>query len=245
VSSQRLARRYESEPADGSGLLGAGLALGAGVERTGGAAVLARGWTFGARALAGVVLRQTRPDHGFASLELALAWWASPLAGVNEAGLAGALAPGPERSRSREILALALLEESLRLFDRAEQAADWCLRAPCGPAATLVFADGSGGILEVGPDAETLRVRAPEAGVLASAERAEEMRALDKGLPAGGRLDARALEASLAAKLGSSFGAAAGERPSPPALLCLDTASRSLGFRLLGDVTSPPSFAEF
>lgn len=243
VQPERLARRVESASPEGSGLLGPGLLLAAGAERTGGAAVGVRGWTLGGRSLAGLVLRRSRPDHGFASLELALAWWASPLAGVNEAGLAGTLAPGLERSGSGETLALALLEESLRLFDRAEKAADWCRRAPCGPTGTLVFADAAGGIVEVGPDGSPFRVRTGTAGVLASAARADEIRALEKGVPATGTLDVAALDAAVGAKLGSAFGAGDGERATPPVVLTFDTARRSLGVRLHGAAATKPDVA--
>jgi len=99
-------------------------------------------------ALAGArhgVLRRSEPDAGFASLEWTQPWLPGALAGVNRAGLAGAVADASgEAAGDCAAPALLLLQNCLQQFETAENALEWCERRPAGGRATLCFADAAG-----------------------------------------------------------------------------------------------------
>lgn len=143
---------------------GAGLARGAGVARAGLARALAELGRAGVAAplwLGGgdgelrlvlphglghdLVLRRSRPDSGYRSLELTLPWLAGSLAGVNEAGLAaaGKAIPGAA-SGPCAAPALLLLQDALQRCASAAAALEWCLRRPGGGGAKLRFVDAGG-----------------------------------------------------------------------------------------------------
>ncbi|HXV36569.1 MAG TPA: hypothetical protein VEC18_05460, partial [Myxococcota bacterium] len=84
------------------------------------------------------ILRRSRPESGFRSLELTQPWRAEPLAGVNEAGLAvvwlGDVGRGaaPRRAPPAGLLA----HDCLARFDGVEAAIEWLLVRP-GAGASL------------------------------------------------------------------------------------------------------------
>lgn len=102
-------------------------------------------------------LRRSRPDVGFASVEVTLPWLASSLAGVNEAGIAVAACSAaclPDDDVVRERLAsapaLLLVQECLQRFGNLEGCLDWCLNRPVDGQLQLVIADAAGEVASVG-----------------------------------------------------------------------------------------------
>ncbi len=106
------------------------------------------------------LLRDVRSDGGYRSCGVAVPWCPAHLAGVNEAGLCGAVAvdsplfptgaeagaPSPERTLPPAVMAPGwlLLDQCLERCDRVERALSWCKRRPGGGRARLLFADARG-----------------------------------------------------------------------------------------------------
>jgi hypothetical protein len=149
------------------------------------------------RALAGEwIVRRSRPEGGFQSIELTRPWLAYALLGVNDAGLAAAVssgAPAAERagaSRGSALLpAAALATDCLQRFATLEACLEWCSARPGEAPATLLFADASGEIagIELAPGHRRVLRRAE--GWLAVGGSREARDALAKALPEGGGLD--------------------------------------------------------
>jgi hypothetical protein len=108
----------------------------------------------------GARLRRVAPEGRFRSLEVALPAATAPVIGVNEAGLAVAVAepralPGPYAPP------IALFaRDCLERFERVEPALDWCLSRPAAPGGSLLLADGRGelaGVYASGPERRALR----------------------------------------------------------------------------------------
>jgi hypothetical protein len=117
-----------------------------------------------ARPLPGdAIVRRSRPESGFRSIELTQPWRIAPLAGVNEAGLAVACASNSgEGAESRHAVPAALLaHDCLRRFDSLDGAIDWLLVRPGGGKSVLVLADRSGEIAGVSADGDERRVIRP------------------------------------------------------------------------------------
>jgi hypothetical protein len=169
VGRQSLVAPLEQELCGAGAVSAGGLALGVDPARSGGAALLVRG--FEAGAARDLCLRRSRPDHGLVSLEATLPWLVASLAGVNEAGLAATAVslacpePGPCAAP-----ALLLVQDCLARCDTTEKAVEWCLRRPAGGRASLLFADARGVQLGVLVDGARRRVLAPEDGLLAAAD---------------------------------------------------------------------------
>ena len=78
------------------------------------------------------IVRRTRPEGLFASLELSRPWLPSTLLGVNERGLAVAVADsGPEEAGCSAPAAL-LAQDCLERFEALDAALDWCASRPGG-----------------------------------------------------------------------------------------------------------------
>jgi len=117
-----------------------------------------------ARALpGGVIVRRSRPENGFRSIELTQPWRADPLAGVNEAGLAVACVSSfGEIAQSRHVVPAALLtHDCLRRFDSLDGAIDWLMARPGGGKSTFVLADLAGEIAGVTVDGDDRRIFRP------------------------------------------------------------------------------------
>ena len=96
------------------------------------------------------ILRRSQPDTGFSSAEWTLPWLPGALAGVNRAGLAGAVAPaGGDGADGFAAPAFLLLQNCLQQFETVENAIEWCERRPAGGQARLVFADPTGARAQV------------------------------------------------------------------------------------------------
>jgi len=93
------------------------------------------------------ILRRSRPEVGFASVEAALPWLPGGVVGVNEAGLAAAVvatdAP-PRTSGLRAPPAWLLVQECLQRFADLDGAIGWCCERPAAGDFEIVLADGAG-----------------------------------------------------------------------------------------------------
>jgi len=108
----------------------------------------------------GAVWRRVAPEGRFRSLEVALPTATAPVIGVNEAGLAVAVAE--QRSLpGRFAPPLALFaRDCLERFERVEPALDWCLARPAAPGGSLLLADAHGelaGVYAGRPERRALR----------------------------------------------------------------------------------------
>jgi hypothetical protein len=108
----------------------------------------------------GALPRRVAPEGRFRTIEVALPAASSPVIGVNEAGLAVAVAE--QRSLpGRFMPPLALFaRDCLERFERVEPALDWCLARPAAPGGSLLLADAHGelaGVYASGPERRPLR----------------------------------------------------------------------------------------
>ena len=147
------------------------------------------------------VVRERRPEGGFRSVEITRPWLAHALVGVNEAGLAAAVAI-PLGARAAGLPSAPLAEDCLERFAALEPALEWCLCRPAGREAALVLADARGEVAAVEVAAGGRRVLRPADGWLAAG-----------GSPSG--------RGDLAKRLRE-------RAPADPALACADPAARSL-----------------
>jgi uncharacterized membrane protein len=138
-----------------------------------------------ARALPGdLIVRRSRPESGFRSIELTQPWRVAPLAGVNEAGLAVACV-----TNSRGIAAVRhaapaalLAQDCLRRFDRLDGAIDWLLARPGGGTSTLVLSDLSGEVAGVVVDGDERRLFRPADGLIIHTGGHARQAEIEKGL---------------------------------------------------------------
>lgn len=127
------------------------------------------------------IVRRSRPEVGFGSVELTLPWLVSALAGVNDKGLAVSWIPRatrditPDSPTAIDAPNLLLVQECLQRFDRIEGALEWCLNRPSRGDATLHLAHASGEVAAVEcRGAEREIVRPEEARLVSAAEPAHE-----------------------------------------------------------------------
>lgn len=114
----------------------------------------------------GWIVRTTHAEGGYASLTVTRPGLVFALAGVNENGLAGAVAEiGPVRPGERwRVPGALLLEQCIERLDGVEKALEWCERRPGGGSALLLFADAAGAVAALAIDGEgRTRVAAPAA----------------------------------------------------------------------------------
>lgn len=114
---------------------------------------------FVARELAGEwIVRRSRPEGGFRSVEITRPWLAHALLGVNEAGLAVAVACLPQsagpgsgsgRASPPPLPAALLAQDCLQRFAALEACLDWCTGRPGERPATLLFGDETGEVAGV------------------------------------------------------------------------------------------------
>ena len=168
-----------------------------------------------ARALEGPwLVRRSRPQGLFASLELTRPWLTHALVGVNERGLAAAVVMA---DRASAVAPGALLaQDCLERFEALEAALEWCEGRPGGAGAVVLLADASGEVagIRIG-DSRVLR---PEAGRVvaggAPGEASELAKQLAQVEPAGDPELSRALPGAVVALAGERVLVAAGERLS-------------------------------
>ncbi|MBJ20514.1 MAG: hypothetical protein GY910_06440 [bacterium] len=99
----------------------------------------------------GWILRESRPEVGFRSIEIGLPWLVSSVAGLNEAGLAVVAGPLLWGAPGREgcPTSLLLVQECLQRFEDLDGAIDWCCKRPVEGEQSLVLADASGNVATV------------------------------------------------------------------------------------------------
>lgn len=205
----KMARETRLVTAKGS------LAFAAAPELTDGEAILSR--TFPDDTIA----RRCRPDGGFASIELIRPWSTSPLAGINEAGLAVATVAQPAGPDSAACAApvTLLAHDCLARFESIDAAVDWCVARPGAGAATILLADGSGEIAGVHAHGAQRRVFRPADGLLLQTGGHERETEIGKAL--------RQASPLVAADLGRFLGVS---------LVALDPSGRRMGMlRASGD----------
>jgi len=131
------------------------------------------------------IARRSRPEGGFACLELARPWLVAAFAGVNEAGLAVVAAPGRGTAGACAAPAALLAQDCLQRFGRVESALDWCCGRPAGHAAALLLADSRGELAGVEIRAGRRHLLHPEAALLAWSDAGAELaKALREAAPA-------------------------------------------------------------
>ena len=140
---------------------------------------------------AGWILRESRPEVGFRSLEVGLPWLVSSVAGVNEGGLA--VVAGPllwgTPGREGDPTSLLLVQECLQRFEDLDGAIGWCLKRPVEGEQSLVLTDASGAVATVIVDGRERRVQAGEGELhLEAGELPEESASLEAGRGSEGRL---------------------------------------------------------
>ena len=114
------------------------------------------------------ILRRSRPDVGFVSAEVTLPWLASAVAGINEAGLAVAVAPRSVSQTGGVTAdavnpftaphALLLVQECLQRFEDLEGCLDWCQKRPCSGNLSLIIVDASARLARVEVEGSACRV---------------------------------------------------------------------------------------
>ncbi len=122
-----------------------------------------------ARALpVAAIVRRSRPESGFRSIECTQPWRVAALAGVNEAGLAVACVSNPvARAAAHSAAPAALLaQDCLRRFESLDAAIDWLLVRPGGGSSLLMLADLSGEIAGVAVDGDQRRLLRPADGLM-------------------------------------------------------------------------------
>ena len=91
------------------------------------------------------VIRRSRPEVGFASIEVAHPWHVGASAGLNELGLAASIVPGPPSSGDDGLApVLLLVQECLQRFGNVDAGLGWCMNRPVGGEGTILLADASG-----------------------------------------------------------------------------------------------------
>ncbi|MEE2678772.1 MAG: hypothetical protein VX546_09380 [Myxococcota bacterium] len=103
------------------------------------------------RALGGpVVVRRSRPEGLFASVEVTRPWFPAALVGVNERGLAVAAVAGPAEAARCAAPAWLLAQDCLERFEALGPALDWCCERPGGGGGALILAhpvEGMAGVV--------------------------------------------------------------------------------------------------
>lgn len=168
LTAQMLESLAGAAPPDRAGSAAPPLALG----RAGPSSLLACGLA----GSGGWVVRRSRPEGLFASLEVTRPWLTSALAGVNSEGLALVVVPGPAARGSvgapgsvAGAPAALLAQDCLERFAGLEAALEWCLGRPAGGSATVLLADARGELAGVERAGGTGRVLRPTHECLAAA----------------------------------------------------------------------------
>jgi hypothetical protein len=154
------------------------LALAAGTATTAGGGWLAR------TSPSDAIVRRSRPEGGFQSIELTQPWRTAPLAGVNEAGLAVACVSEASDFDSTACAApMALLaHDCLQRFDRIDGAVDWLLARPGGGRSAIMLAHADGEIAAVRVDGSRRVVVRPADGLFLHTDGHERQCEIEKRL---------------------------------------------------------------
>jgi len=146
------------------------------------------------------VVRKSRPEVGFASIELTRPWSVSSVAGINEASLAVSLVSEGESQTSRSAGAppvQLLVQECLQRFTDVEAGIDWCSHRPAQGKACLVLADGSGSRALIRFEGANVHVTRDPMGVQVPAGSGPEVDALRDSMEQTKKLDEALLSEAL------------------------------------------------
>ena len=137
------------------------------------------------------VVRRSRPEGLFASVEVTRPWLPAALVGVNERGLAVAAVAGPGAAERCAAPAWLLAQDCLERFEAVEPALEWCCERPGGGGGALLLAPADGDVAGVAFGAER-RVLPGVGRIVRAGDSAELEKALDEVPPDAASL-ARAL----------------------------------------------------
>jgi len=112
------------------------------------------------------LLRRSRPEGRFRSIELTLAPLTTALLGVNEMGLALACTAGPLESGRCAAPAALLARDCLERFAEVEAALEWCTHRPAARCAAILMADAQGSVAGVQIAHGARRTLRPEGALL-------------------------------------------------------------------------------
>lgn len=116
------------------------------------------------------ILRKSRPEVGFASAEITLPWLATAVAGINEAGVAIAMAPrstsyGGGVSARHAPHAVLLVQECLQRFEDLAGCLDWCRKRPRSGNVSLIIADAGAQLAQIEVEGPECRIVEVDSGV--------------------------------------------------------------------------------
>jgi hypothetical protein len=177
------------------------------------------------------IARRSRPEGGFACLELAPPWQVAACAGVNEAGLAVVASSGSGPPGACSAPGALLAQDCLQRFARVESALDWCCGRPAGASAVLLFADARGELAGAELRGDSRRLLHPESGALAWEDAGAGSSRLAKALRESAPTSPGGLLRVLAAGSTGGFAAAV-----------LDPGARRLGLRPAGAADREPAW---
>jgi len=126
--------------------------------------------------------RRVQPEGRFVSLELGAAILTTPWIGVNDQGLALAIAGGAKPGRGRSAHGGLFARDCLERFDALDSALDWCAGRPAAPGAALVLADAAGGLAGISLEVDGRPLRYAQDGVLVLGEDPAAADALEQEL---------------------------------------------------------------
>ena len=160
------------------------------------------------------LLRRSRPEGRFQSIELTLAPLTTALIGVNERGLALACATGPLEAGTCAAPAALLARDCLERFAEVEAALEWCTHRPAARCAAILMADAHGKVAGVQIAHGARRTLRPEGGLLRVRE--------------ASRVETKPLETLGAGGLDAPDGIAAAFGPEAAALAWADPVGRRI-----------------
>ncbi len=129
-----------------------------------------------------LVVRRSRPEGLFASVEVTRPWFPAALAGVNERGLAVAAVAGPAAVEQCAAPAWLLAQDCLERFEALGPALDWCCDRPGGGGGAILLAHADGDVAGVALGA--VRRALPRAGrIVHAGESAALEKAMDDAPP--------------------------------------------------------------
>ncbi len=185
--------------------------------------------TLGSGAREDWILRRSRPEVGFDSVEVTLPWLASAVAGINEGGVAVAMVPRSASYGSGVLAgavnarhaphAILLVQECLQRFEDVAGCIDWCTKRPRAGNVSLLLADAAGQLARV--EVEGTESRVSGLGAAYSFDGARE--------PLASTLDANLRsDASLSPQCARAIAEAVGEQS-----VWLEPGARKLSLRSL------------
>jgi hypothetical protein len=130
------------------------------------------------------IVRRSRPEGGFRSIDVTQPWRTAPLAGVNEAGLAVTCVSETGDSDETTCVAPAVLlaQDCLTRFDRIDGAVDWLSTRPGGGRSLILLAHAEGEIAAVRVRGSHREVFRPADGLFLHTGGDDRQREIEKGL---------------------------------------------------------------